>query len=190
MGETHVFKTGFSRFFPIAFAGVVLVASVLIVISDPREITRSVPLLVGIAIIVWVVFGYPRVEVSDGGITLVNVLRTVHIPWPCFSGADSRWNLRIDTTAGAHTSWALPAGSGTARRLTRRGDRTTMTERQLAGNTAEAAAVVIAERLQALREAGHLDPSTLGRVEVTTSLNRVTLIGAALTVALVAAGLL
>lgn len=189
MGETHVFRTGFSKYFPFIFAGIVIVTSVLIVSDDTREITSSVPFLLSAAIIVWVVFGYPRVEISDGGITLVNVTLTVHIPWPCFTGADTRWNLRVDTTSGSYTSWALPAGSGTARRLPGRKQEATMTERQLSGNTAEAAAVVIGERLAALKEAGHLDPSTLGSVGVETTVNRTALISAALIGVLVAIAL-
>src|SRR5690625_1990746 len=185
MGDTHLFKTAFSKYFPAAFAGVVLLASVVIVADDARELTRSVPFLLGAAILVWVVFGYPRVEVSDGGITLVNVVRTVHIPWPCFTGADARWNLRIETKSGSFTSWALPAGSGTARRLPNRRQEATMTEQQLRGNTAEAAAVIIGERLKVITEAGYLDSPTLGEIDVGISINRAASISAAAIAALV-----
>src|SRR5699024_12073580 len=105
-GDTHLFKTAFSKYFPAVFAGVVLLASIVIVADDVRELNRSVPFLLAAALLVWIVFGYPRVEVSDGGITLVNVVRTVHVPWPCFTGADARWHLRIDTRSRSeeHTS--------------------------------------------------------------------------------------
>src|SRR5699024_3432469 len=176
MGDTHLFKTAFSKYFPAVFAGVVLLASIVIVADDVRELNRSVPFLLAAALLVWIVFGYPRVEVSDGGITLVNVVRTVHIPWPCFTGADTRWNLRIDTTSGAYTSWALPAGSGTARRLPGRKHEPTMTQRQLTGNTAEAAAVVIGQRLHNLQDAGHLDAATLAAPQIEARVNRVSLI--------------
>jgi len=179
MGDTHLFKTAFSKYFPAAFAGVVLLASVVIVADDARELTRSVPFLLAAAILVWIVFGYPRVEVSDGGITLVNVIRTVHVPWPCFTGADARWNLQIETTSGSYTSWAIPAGSGTARRFPNRRNEASMTERQLRGNTAEAAAVIIGERVKTLAEAGHLGSPTLGDVEVGISINRAAVISAA-----------
>lgn len=179
MGDTHLFKTAFSKYFPAVFAGVVLLASIVIVADDVRELSRSVPFLLAAALLVWIVFGYPRVEVSDGGITLVNVVRTVHVPWPCFTGADARWNLRIDTRSGSYTSWALPAGSGTARRLPNRREEASMTQRQLRGNTAEAAAVIIGERVTALTEAGHLGSPTLGDVEVDVSINPAAVISAA-----------
>src|SRR5690625_1628199 len=190
MGETHVFKTTFSRFFPPVFTAVGLAAIVLMVAEDAGELTQSVPFVVAAVLGVWVVFGFPRAEVSDGGITLVNIVRTVHIPWPCFTGADSRWNLRIDTPAGSFTSWARPTGSGTARRLPRRRGEASATFRQLRGNTAEAAVVVIGERAQQLKEAGFLDAGTLGRVEVETSLNRPALIAVVVAGLAVVAGVL
>ena len=164
--------------------------SVVIVGEDAREVTGSVPFLLSAAIIVWLVFGYPRVEVSDGGITLVNVIRTTHIPWPCFAGADSRWNLRVDTQSGSYTAWALPAGSGTARRLPGRKGEPSMTQRQLSGNTAEAAAAIIGERFAALKDAGHLSVSPIGDVEVARTVNRSALIGGAVIALLMAVALL
>lgn len=190
MGETVVFKTGFSRYFPIVCAVVVAVLSIVIAAEDASELVRSVPLLVAGAVLVWLLFGYPRVEVSDGGITLVNVVRTVHVPWPCFTGADARWNLRVDTTAGSYTSWALPAGSGTARRLPKRRHDPSPTQRQLMGNTAEAAALLIGERVRALKDAGHLGEATIGVVDVERRANPVTAVGAAITAGLLALGIL
>ncbi len=190
MGETHVFKTTFSRYLSVAFAAVAVFASIFIVVGDPRELTRSVPFLLGAAIIVWILFGYPHVEISDGGITVVNVLRRVHVPWPCFTGASTEWNLRIHTDGATYASWALPISSGTARRIPRRHRSAPDGAPESLGNSAEAAALVIGERLKQLTEAGHLSPSPMGEVEVRTEINRITLTGAAITVALVAVGLL
>src|SRR5699024_11097683 len=117
-----------------------------------------------------------RSSYGSGSATRGERRPTAASPW---AGADARWNLRIDTRSGSYTSWALPAGSGTARRLPNRREEASMTQRQLRGNTAEAAAVIIGERVTALTEAGHLGSPTLGDVEVDVSINPAAVISAA-----------
>lgn len=189
MGETHVFKTLFSKVFPFIFAGITLLASVVVVAGDARELVRSVPFLCAASLIVWALYWSPRVEVTGAGITLINVVRIVHIPWPCFTSADPRWNLRIDTTSGTYTSWALPAGSRASRLLPGRSSEPTQADPHPTGNTAGAAALRIGERLRALREAGRLSGAALGSPEVKTSWNRVTLVCAGASALLVVVGL-
>lgn len=190
MGETHVFKTTFATYFTMLFAALAVVTSAYLAVTDPRELLTSVPLLLGGAIVVWILFGAPRVVVSDGGITIVNVLRTIHVPWPCFLGADSEWNLRVRTDAGTYTAWALPIASGTARRLPRRRGEATDDSHAPVGNHAQGAALLIGERHAALADAGHLGTPTTGVVSVHTQINRATAIGGLVTAALLALALL
>lgn len=196
MGPTVTFKTTFSRFFPPLTVIVVVVASILIVVDGGvAELSKSVPFLGAGALTVWALFWVPQVEVSDGGIRMVNVIHIVHIPWPCFTSADPRWTLKVETTEGAFTSWALPAGSGTARRFSRprRGDTegsTPRADRQLNTGTAESAALVIAERLEALTNAGFLDRDTVQSPHVEKTPNRASLWNLITMVVLVTIGVL
>lgn len=115
-------------------------------------------------VVVWALFWRPQVEVSDGEIVLCNVLRTVHIPWPTFRGADTRLSLSIETTDGTFTAWAAPARSS----LGARADAATPRGSQLAppwrgrdqsgGHTADVVALEIAARRESLERAGHLRP--------------------------------
>lgn len=95
----------------------------------------------------WGAFWQPRVEVSDGGVTVVNTLRTVEIPWPAVQSVDGRYGLRLQTAYGRVTAWSAAAPAG----------------RQRAHGRQSKAADVVAERLEALRAAGHLDNARLER---------------------------
>ena len=122
----------------------------------------AIPLL-GL-VIVWALFWYPQVELSDGEIVLRNVLRTVRIPWPTFRGADTRLSLTIETTDGRFTAWAAPARSALSARAdaaTPRGPRLVPARRargQSDGHTADVVALEIAARRETLEQAGHLRP--------------------------------
>ena len=45
----------------------------------------------------WATFWRPRVEVSDAGVRVVNVTRTIDIPWPALRDVDTKWALTLDT---------------------------------------------------------------------------------------------
>ena len=155
MGAARVFRSMPGRVLTVATAVAGLVCLVAMAVGGGSELLRfgAVPLLV--VLLVWAMFWRPRVEVSDGGIELRNVLRTVHVPWPAYRGADTRLALKIETTGGDYTAWATPARSGAP---ARRDLATPVDARRTAGGaSADAAALEIAARHEALRKAGHLD---------------------------------
>lgn len=90
----------------------------------------------------WALYWRPEVEVSDGGVRVVNPWRTVHVPWPALDEVSDRWSLTLTTTDGRRVS----AFAAPARGAAERG----------AGVAAEAARLVD-ERREALRAAGWLD---------------------------------
>lgn len=57
----------------------------------------------------------PYVEVSDGGVEVRNVFRTVHVPWPAITEVDGRYGLRLTTAHGRVDAWAAPAPTGRGR---------------------------------------------------------------------------
>ncbi len=97
----------------------------------------------------WAAFWQPYVEVSDGGVTIANTLRTIEIPWPAIESVEGRYGLRLGTAYGPVTAWAAPAPAGRER------------ARGQQGRTADA----VTQRLEELREAGHLDDPRLERPE-------------------------
>lgn len=95
----------------------------------------------------WGAFWQPSVEVSDGGVTLVNTLRSIHVPWPAIQAVDGRYGLRLTTAYGTMSAWAAQAPAG----------------RQRARGMQSPSSELVTERLQTLREAGHLDDPRLER---------------------------
>jgi hypothetical protein len=98
----------------------------------------------------WAGFWRPHVEVSDGGVTVVNTLRTVVVPWPAVQSVDGRYGLTIATAYGPVTAWGATAPAG----------------RQRARGEQSAAAAAVVERLECLRAAGHLDEARLERPDL------------------------
>ncbi|RXR26320.1 hypothetical protein EQW78_01375 [Oerskovia turbata] len=173
MGPTHVFRSTYGRMLTGAAALVALVTLVSLATSGGvEEVLRygAWPLLA--LLVVWALFWYPEVQVSDGEIVLRNVLRTVQVPWPTFRSVDAHLALKVTTTSGTFTAWAAPASSGSVARL--RNPRTVdpargmVGDRLVSGANADAAALVIGERYEALRSAGHLDGHDHGLTPRTT----------------------
>ncbi len=104
----------------------------------------------------WAAFWQPYVEVSDGGVVVANTLRTVEVPWPAVESVEGRYGLRLVTAYGSVNAWAGQAPAGRQRA---RGEE---------GVTARA----VSERLDALREAGHLDDARLERPRLRTVWHR------------------
>lgn len=196
MGPTHNFRTTFARVLTAAAGVLILVAAGSSLFDGGvSALWQTLPFLAVGAGLIWVLFGNPKVEVSDGGVTVVNIVRQVHIPWPTLRGVETRWSLAVETTAGTFSSWAIPATSGMSMRM--RNPRTQGgqlhsedTVRSLtSGYNADAVALVIAERLEELTNAGHLNRDTLGQVspQVTWNVRELVVLGvvAALVVFLV-----
>jgi Bacterial PH domain len=97
----------------------------------------------------WAAFWTPYVEVSDGGVTVANTLRTVEVPWPAIDDVDGRYGLKLLTAYGPVTAWAASAPAG----------------RERARREHSAASAAVSERLGELRAAGHLDDPKLERPE-------------------------
>ena len=57
----------------------------------------------------WAVFWRPQVVVDEGGVRLVNVLRTIDLPWPSIQAVDTKWALTLITAYGRFSGWAAPA---------------------------------------------------------------------------------
>ncbi len=119
-------------------------------------------LVVGAA---WALFWRPRVVLDDAGVTVVNVVRTIAVPWPLLDGAEAGWSLVVRTAGHRWTAWAAPRASDsaqavrrTARRRPKAGDTADgQAERRVGRATAEVVAAAIQARQDALVASGALD---------------------------------
>ena len=74
----------------------------------------ALPITAIIALIGFVLFWNPRLEVSDSGLLVVNIVRTFHIPWKRLKEVENRYGLYLYTTdlpkkVGV---WGVPSRAG------------------------------------------------------------------------------
>jgi hypothetical protein len=123
----------------------------------------------------WATFWRPRVEVSDSGVRLVNVTRTIDVPWPALHAVETKWALTLVTSYGRFTAWSAPApgARGAVRSLATRADARAVADASggvapgdLADSPSGSVAAAVRDRWSQLRAAGHLDDPRLERDRV------------------------
>jgi hypothetical protein len=135
------------------------------------DAARMAPWTGLLALACWATFWRPRVSVSDGGVRLVNVTRTIDVPWPALQAIDTKWALTLVTAYGRFTAWSAPAPGVRGVMLSRTasardappGRRDDLRPADLLDTPSGAAAALVVDRWQALRDAGHLDDPRLER---------------------------
>jgi hypothetical protein len=165
-----VFRPVFGRVMAAAIGVLCLAALVLAVTDDGvRAVWQVGPWLALVAGAVWATYWRPEVAVDDGGVHVVNVLRTVHLPWPSIQRVDTKWALKLVTAYGSFTAWAAPAPGGlaTARAASRGtlrglpessyGPGQSIRPGDVPSSPSGAAAGEVRRRWETLRDAGHLD---------------------------------
>lgn len=172
-----VFRPRFGQVLAVAIIVLCAAALVASTVHDGIHALWSIgPWMALVSLAVWSVYWNPRVVVDEGGVRLVNVLRTVDLPWPAIQRIDTKWSLTLFTAYGKYTAWAAPAPGGMARaraNAARRGSRRSpvpeaargfdqsLRAGDLATSPSGSAATVIRERFEALHSAGHLDDPKL-----------------------------
>jgi hypothetical protein len=170
---SHRYRSRFARalaFFIWVLAGLALVA--MVTQGGVGGLARGAAWALLPALLVWAMFWRPCVIVDDGGVELVNVFRTIRLPWPSITGVDTRWALTLHTAYGRYAAWAAPAsGWQRGRRLTAQDARAVPAETTIGGASIRAgdspyspsgeAAMQVRRHWQTLRDAGHLDDPRL-----------------------------
>jgi hypothetical protein len=173
--EREVFVSRFNRVLAVVIwaAAAVLAIGLLFSVHDAR-LVYIVPCAL-FAFIAWAMLWRPSFTVADGGLTAVNVTRTVHIPWEALIAVDTKYALTLYTPGRKFPVWAAPA-PGTARTL--RATRNETSGRSgrpsvegsvrrpgdLLSTESGAAAEVVRIRWTALQDAGAIEP---GRADET-----------------------
>jgi hypothetical protein len=168
MAETIILRPGFGKVLTIATAAVIA-SCVVALVAEGNAVTavRFAPVLLTVAYLAWLGFWAPAVEVSDGGVTLINALSTVTLPWPSIQRIDTRYALTLFTSYGRFVAWAAPAAGrhrflGTAAAEAHHLPESTMVAGtigpgDLPTTDSGDAAAIVRRRWDALRDAGHLD---------------------------------
>jgi hypothetical protein len=146
-GPTVVLRSRGSQALAVAMVGVAVLAVVVAAIDGVDQVVAYGGPMVLFGLLGWAAFWQPHVEVSDGGVRVVNTWRTVLVPWPAVDEVEGRYGLRLLTAYGNVTAWAASPPAGRSRAKTANSP----------------AADLVNERLAELRAAGYLDNPTLER---------------------------
>src|SRR5690554_2028673 len=177
MGPTESLRPSSSRVIAAAVATCCVLAVVVVLVSGATlaAALRAVGIAGLVTALAWALYWRPEVEVSDGGIRVVNPWRTVHVPWPALESVDERWSFAVRTTQGRRVS----AFAAPARGLADRGP-----------GVASRAASLVTERRAQLRSAGFLDDVRPEGAPVTVEFARGPLVAVAVALVLLGAGVL
>lgn len=171
--QTVTYQPGSARGMTIGVAVVAAVALAMTALDDMGAALRYLPTFLVVPAAVWAFYGRPAVIISDGGVALRNVLRTVELPWPAIQRIETKYALTLETAYGPYNAWAAPVPGRTLA-----SNRTHITMRHqpesayaagglrpgdLEGSPSGDASAYIRRRWEALRDAGHLDDPRLER---------------------------
>lgn len=171
--QEYTYRPTFSRILAGATALICAIALVVVLIQDSfSDVLGVLPWLLLVSGAAWAVFWQPAVQVGDGGVRLVNVTRTIDLPWPSIQRIDTKWALALVTAYGTFTAWSAPAPSRmSARRLSRQEGKElpestyvakdTIRPGDAPGSPSGDVALVVRRRWDELRDAGHLDNPVL-----------------------------
>lgn len=121
------------------------------------------------ALVVYALLWRPSVSVDDQSVTLVNVMRTVVVPWSALIDVDTKYSLSLVVPGREFAAWAAPAPGRTAATLARRSDARLgnravargLAHRSRPGDLTNTesgeAAYLVRERWNTLREEGRIE---------------------------------
>ncbi|MDT0165267.1 PH domain-containing protein [Actinotalea sp. AC32] len=171
--RTVVLHARSGRRLTVAVAVLCAASFVAVLLEDPAAALRYGLLLVLPAVLVWAVYERPAVVVSDAGVEVRNVLRTIDLPWPAIERIDTKYALTLHTAFGTYSAWAAPAPSRSTTVTSSRDDLRHLPESTYIGggvrpgdllsSASGQAAAVVRARWEELRDAGHLDAPRLER---------------------------
>jgi hypothetical protein len=147
--EPYRYRPLFGRVLTVVVAIIGVVGLVgLAVLGDWANLATTVWPLVFFGGLVYALFWRPMISVDERGLTVVNIFRTVLLPWAALERIDTRYSLTLFTPTRKVPVWAAPGPSAR---------RTTASDRGVGrGPASLRIADVVNERWDALREAGAL----------------------------------
>jgi hypothetical protein len=173
MSETVEFRPRSGRVLTVGAAVLAAAGAVTTLVQEPGVGVRYLPAFVLGVVLVWALFDRPAVLVSDGGVEVRNVLRTIELPWPSIERIDTKYALTLYTAYGVYAAWAAPAPSRSSTLRATPQDTRHLPETSyigggirpgdLAGTPSGDAAAYIRRRWEQLHDAGHLDAPRLER---------------------------
>lgn len=154
----------------IAWALCALIAGSLLITGDPE--LMSVALVAACAaFVVWLSYWNPAIVVDDDAVTIINVTRTITVPWAAIVQVDTKYAVTVVTAESRFPATAAPAPGAFGTYLANRDYRhvgkadrqtsgTSMRPSDLSGSDSGRAADMILRRWNDLTEAGRVPAVT------------------------------
>ena len=175
-------------------AAVLVIGGIIATVATagPGALPTAWP-LVGLGYTAWWLFWYPRVCVSADGVTLVNPLRRICVPWAALIQVDTKYALTLVTARRSYRAWAAPAPgvigthAGKPEHLmnlpeTSYGPLRSVRPGDLSNSDSGYAAFLVRSQWERLRDSGAIEPDGEGAQPVVMSINWGQLAGAAVLV--------
>jgi|TARA_B110000259_G_scaffold64032_1_gene75630 hypothetical protein len=106
----QVFRSGFARAIALVLTLVLLLSVGYTAITvDTLQGISLIPITLLIISITWVLFWFPRVQVDEGGVRIINLVSTHYISWAAIQRIDTRFALTIFTEGKKYSAWGAPA---------------------------------------------------------------------------------
>lgn len=199
--DREVFVSRFNRVLAVLIwaAAAVLTVGLLLSVRDAR-LLYIVPGAL-FALIGWAMLWRPLFVVDRDGLTVVNVTRTVHIPWEALIHVDTKYALTLYTPGKKFPVWSAPA-PGTSRTLRATREETkgrvgrpsvessVRRPGDLLSTESGAAAEVVRRRWAELQASGAIEPGRADEAPVTSRWHVATLCAAVVLAAGTVAALL
>ena len=163
--QEETFRPAFGRTLAGALIATCSLSALSLLGTGRDQVVLILPWLALVGFAAWAMYWRPEVRVDAAGVHVVNVFRTVDVPWPAIDEVDTRWALTLVTSLGDVRAWAAPApGRQVMRRAqpedrrmggARRGD--VVRPSDLPQTESGAAAQIVRQRWLRLRKDGYLD---------------------------------
>ncbi|WP_349897412.1 PH domain-containing protein [Parafrigoribacterium soli] len=115
-----VFSSRFNRVLAIVIWALALVMVTTTVLAGGASGAFALVPGAFFAVFAWTALWRPHVRVSDAGVRICNVFRTIDIPWAALIQVDTRYALTLYTPGHQFAAWAAPAPGRTGTNIARR----------------------------------------------------------------------
>lgn len=178
--EEVTFRPMFGRVLAGCIMAICVATGLSIATDSLTAVLHAWPWLILVGGGAWSLYWQPRVVVTPGGVRVVNIFRTFDVSWPAITGIDTRWALELQTASGDVRAWAAPApGPSFVRRMASADSRVpgrrrneTVRPGESPSSDSGAAALIVRQRWDKLRDAGHLDNPMMERTKPTVTMHR------------------
>jgi Protein of unknown function (DUF2581). len=176
--SASVFVSLFNRILAVVIWAVD--AFVIVAVLLGTQADRGLTLIPGVfvALFAWAALWHPSVDVDDERVRIVNVFRTIEIPWAALIHVDTRYALTLFTPGHRFAAWAAPAPGRTGTTIARRAERSgrvgeaprpdgTVRPGDLLASESGQAAAIVRDTWHRLRDSGAIETGSADATPVT-----------------------